>query len=203
MQRKTTKPRKFPKQNRSAKLTESIIEATTRILSTEGYEGLNTNKVAQLAGVSIGSLYQYYPNKESLVIAVAQYLMSEDQKYFEELLTTKNPVDLESKIILMINYFLVHHQSQGKLRNEIYFLVFKLGSKKEVFALRKYLTQVFKDIISLLQPQENQKILEAKAFTLFHACLGILQGVSSETGIINLSLIETQMIKIVHDIALS
>ncbi|MDY0870670.1 TetR/AcrR family transcriptional regulator [Dongia rigui] len=62
--------RKEPSQSRSKATVEAIIEAATRILSVEGWAGFNTNKVAEAAGVSIGSLYQYFPSKLSLVEAI-------------------------------------------------------------------------------------------------------------------------------------
>lgn len=60
-------PKKKPKQARSRETVETLVEATTRILERDGLEGLTTNRVAEVAGVSIGSLYQYFPNKEALV----------------------------------------------------------------------------------------------------------------------------------------
>ncbi len=72
--RRKTQPRKIPKQSRSRELVAAIVEAATRILSTKGYAGTNVNQVAELAGVSIGSLYQYFPSKEALVGAVADKL---------------------------------------------------------------------------------------------------------------------------------
>jgi AcrR family transcriptional regulator len=66
------KPRKLPKQERSRVTVESILIATTRILTEEGYDRFNTNRVAELAGVSVGSLYQYFPNKEALIFALAE-----------------------------------------------------------------------------------------------------------------------------------
>jgi AcrR family transcriptional regulator len=60
-------PRKLPKQDRSRVTVETLIEATTRIIEADGLEGLTTNRVARVAGVSIGSLYQYFPNKAALV----------------------------------------------------------------------------------------------------------------------------------------
>jgi AcrR family transcriptional regulator len=65
-----TEPRKFPRQERSKIAVEAILEATTRILTEEGYDKANTNRIAERAGVSIGSLYQYFPNKESLITAL-------------------------------------------------------------------------------------------------------------------------------------
>ncbi len=65
LQKPSATPRKLPKQERSQATVEAILTATTHILTEEGYNKLTTNRVAELAGVSIGSLYQYFPNKEA------------------------------------------------------------------------------------------------------------------------------------------
>ncbi len=65
-----TIPRKSASQKRSRLTVDALLEATARILVTEGFDRASTNKIARLAGVGIGSLYQYFPNKEALVGAV-------------------------------------------------------------------------------------------------------------------------------------
>jgi AcrR family transcriptional regulator len=78
MQRQVrTKPRKQPRQERAKATVDSILEATARILVKHGFDGLTTNAVAEAAGVSIGSLYQYFPNKEALVTALLERHMEE------------------------------------------------------------------------------------------------------------------------------
>jgi len=68
-------PRKEPTQERAAFTVDAIVTAVEQVLEQGGVAALNTNRVAELAGVSIGTLYQYFPNKESLVGAVqARYL---------------------------------------------------------------------------------------------------------------------------------
>lgn len=62
--------RKEPRQNRSRATVEAILRAGARVLSDAGWAGFTTNRVADLAGVSIGSLYQYFPDKLSLVDAI-------------------------------------------------------------------------------------------------------------------------------------
>lgn len=62
--------RKAPRQARSRATVETIVQAGARILSDVGWAGFTTNKIAELAGVSIGSLYQYFPDKLSLVDAI-------------------------------------------------------------------------------------------------------------------------------------
>lgn len=65
-----TKPRKHASQERSRATVDALIEATARILVREGFDKASTNRIAEKAGVSIGSLYQYFPGKEALVAAV-------------------------------------------------------------------------------------------------------------------------------------
>lgn len=69
----TKRPRKTPKQERSSELVSSILEACVRIFKS-GNKALNfsTRSVAELAGVSVGSLYQYFPNKDALVGALIE-----------------------------------------------------------------------------------------------------------------------------------
>ena len=65
-----TKPRKRASQERSRATVDALIEATARILVKQGFDKASTNRIAEVAGVSVGSLYQYYPGKEALVAAV-------------------------------------------------------------------------------------------------------------------------------------
>src|SRR5687767_7904108 len=61
-------PRIDPRHSRARATVDAIIVAAARILADHGYAGLTTNKVAQRAGVSVGSLYQYFPSKESILV---------------------------------------------------------------------------------------------------------------------------------------
>lgn len=65
-----TNPRKQASQRRSRQTVDTLVEATARVLTKEGYDQASTNRIAEKAGVSIGSLYQYFPSKEALVAAV-------------------------------------------------------------------------------------------------------------------------------------
>ncbi|MBY6266447.1 TetR/AcrR family transcriptional regulator (plasmid) [Azospirillum sp. 412522] len=62
--------RKAPRQARSRATVDALVEAGARILGDDGWSGFTTNKVAERAGVSIGSLYQYFPDKLSLVDSI-------------------------------------------------------------------------------------------------------------------------------------
>nr|WP_206691808.1 TetR/AcrR family transcriptional regulator [Pseudomonas cyclaminis] len=66
--RSSVKPRKLPAQARSRATVEAIVQAATYILTKVGWEGLTTNAIAERAGVNIGSLYQFFPNKEAVIV---------------------------------------------------------------------------------------------------------------------------------------
>jgi AcrR family transcriptional regulator len=65
-------PRKEPQQARSRDLVEAVVEACARVLVARGFADMNVAEVAEVAGVSVGSLYQYFPHKEALVVAVVE-----------------------------------------------------------------------------------------------------------------------------------
>ena len=64
------KPRKLPRQARAQATVDAILDATAHILVRGGVAAVNTNRVADAAGVSIGSLYQYFPGKDALLTAL-------------------------------------------------------------------------------------------------------------------------------------
>lgn len=63
---KSLKLRKLPQQSRSRKTVKRILRSAAHILETEGIEGFNTNAIAEAANISIGSLYQYFPDKDTM-----------------------------------------------------------------------------------------------------------------------------------------
>jgi AcrR family transcriptional regulator len=63
-------PYRKPKQARARATWAAILQAATRIIETEGEDAFTTNRVAETAGVSIGTLYQYFPNKAAILVAM-------------------------------------------------------------------------------------------------------------------------------------
>jgi len=64
--------RKTPSQTRALRTVDTLFEAATRVLQTEGEAGFTTNRIAERAGFSIGTLYQYFPSKEAIVVALVR-----------------------------------------------------------------------------------------------------------------------------------
>ena len=70
-------PRKLPKQARSGATVEAILEAAAQVFERHGYAAGTTNRIAERAGVSIGSLYQYFPNKDAILVALVHRHLAE------------------------------------------------------------------------------------------------------------------------------
>lgn len=67
----TLEPRKIPRQGRSRATVDAILDACAEGLTGRGYEALTTNAISERAGVSIGTLYEYFPNREAIAAALA------------------------------------------------------------------------------------------------------------------------------------
>jgi AcrR family transcriptional regulator len=78
----TAEPRKRPRQTRSTETVDRILAAAARIFDERGYRATTTNHVAAEAEVSIGSLYQYFPNKDALLVALAEQHLADAAERF-------------------------------------------------------------------------------------------------------------------------
>ena len=85
-----TSPRKAPRQARAQATYDAVLEAAARILETDGLGALNTNAVAARAGISVGSLYQYFPSKEAIL---SELLLRERQRFCADLETVRTASD--------------------------------------------------------------------------------------------------------------
>jgi AcrR family transcriptional regulator len=86
-------PRRIPSQARSEQTIRIIFEATAQVLSEHGEAALTTNRIAQRAGVSIGTLYQYFDSKEAIVLAMLAREREQCMSTLDLLLTNADPAD--------------------------------------------------------------------------------------------------------------
>jgi AcrR family transcriptional regulator len=98
MKKTALKPRKKPLQKRSLAMIETILQATARVLERESLTGFNTNRVAEVAGISIGSLYQYFPNKDALIAALIAQNQQSLKLLFEKTIDESKGKSLHASI---------------------------------------------------------------------------------------------------------
>lgn len=82
--KKNTKPRKLPRQQRSIENVERILKAAAEVLEEYGYDHLKTVTIAERAGASVGSVYQYFPNKHAILTMLSERWLEKDNNALEE-----------------------------------------------------------------------------------------------------------------------
>ena len=113
-------PRKSPVQARSALTVEAILEATIQVLLSVGKERLTTTRVAFRAGVSVGTLYQYFPNKRALLQAALKRHLDEVTNAVERVAREQNGNTLDQMATAVITAFLNAKMRDAKTSVALY-----------------------------------------------------------------------------------
>jgi AcrR family transcriptional regulator len=108
-------PRKAPRQSRSALTVAAILDATARILVERGYAATSTNAVAERAGVSVGSLYQYFPNKDALIAALHTRHVEQMKSVIESALVRAMGVSLDDGLAELVEGAVEAHRVDADL----------------------------------------------------------------------------------------
>jgi AcrR family transcriptional regulator len=133
--RSRTRPRKSASQQRSRLTVAALLEATARVLVKEGYENASTNKIAAAAGVSIGSLYQYFPSKEALVTAVIDCHKREMVQLLRAAFAKVMPLPVEPAIRELVTAAIEAHRIDPKLHRILAEQIPRMGRLESVEAL--------------------------------------------------------------------
>lgn len=113
-------PRKSPVQARSAASVDAILEATIQVLLSVGKERLTTTRVARRAGVSVGTLYQYYPNKSSLLQGALKRHLNEVTEAVDRVCREKRGHSLQQMASAFITAFLEAKMRDAKASVALY-----------------------------------------------------------------------------------
>lgn len=109
--------RRMPKQERARVTVDAILEATAQLLIADGMAVLSTNRIAKRAGVSIGTLYQYFPDKNSIVAALGEQVLNRQFAMFERdlLALMVGEPDLEQSVRGVVTSILDYKRMEPEL----------------------------------------------------------------------------------------
>jgi AcrR family transcriptional regulator len=175
MPRKTRiTPRKLPQQDRSKMTVDAILTAAAHILTEDGYDTASTNHIAERAGVSIGSLYQYFPNKEAIMTAVRERHTNEMAEIVESAVSQTAQQSLEAALHELVKACIAAHRIDSNLHQVLHEQVPRLNQSsaeaKILLLLREFLIQRHNEI----QAQNLELtvfILERTIESLVHAAV--------------------------------
>ena len=129
--------RKRPRQARSAAMVEAILEAAARILEDGGLAAFNTNAVAEKAGVSVGSLYQYFPGKAALLAELIRRKRAELMESLEREEASADQRDLPAVINGFIRAAIAHQLDRPRLATSLEYAELMLPIDAETEALKR------------------------------------------------------------------
>jgi AcrR family transcriptional regulator len=112
---KTRQVRRRPKQRRARETVEAVLDAVIRILKRDGYRAITTNRIAEIAGVSIGSVYQYFPDKASIFNALHQRHIDQIDRMVQSKLVEYASSPLEDLMRAMIEAMVDAHVTDPEL----------------------------------------------------------------------------------------
>ena len=122
-----------------------ILEASARILESEGLRGFNTNAVAARAGVSVGSLYQYFPHKDAILMALIHSFEGATHEAILEAIRSGKGRPLKSSLRLFIRALVAMHYRRPRLNRVLEAEEERLGGGSEDFAFRPGLLDLLQE----------------------------------------------------------
>ena len=119
MSRRTAAPlhRREPQQLRARQTVDAILEAVIRILKREGPDAVTTNRIAEVAGVSIGSVYQYFPDKRAIFAALHQRHIEQIDRVMESALIQNASAPLDRLMRALVDAMIDAHSADPELHD--------------------------------------------------------------------------------------
>jgi AcrR family transcriptional regulator len=168
--------RREPKQRRSRETVQAVLEAVQRVLKRHGVEAITTNRIAEAAGVSIGSLYQYFPDKRAIFAALYDRHVDEVRNVIERTMADCTSASLEDFTRELVEGLANVHTEDAELHEIV------SGAVPEgAHGFKSALQASFEQVISRVEqdrytPDEAKRIL----FVLPHMVEALVHGVAHQ-----------------------
>jgi AcrR family transcriptional regulator len=191
--------RRTPRQERAQDTVQVIFEATARILQREGRAALNTNYIAECAGISVGTLYQYFPNKEAILVAMARNELANDEACVIKALT-QPPQDGETDLVRRaIRVLITLHSKRREVRRLAFETLISEGLGDELAQAVQKVAQTCSAESHRLLPERAAPITPASLFVITRAISGVLRAASQEQSpLLGTLEFENELVKLVQ-----
>ena len=159
--------RRAPSQNRAKKTVDRILDAARSILSEEGAGAFNTNRIAQTARVSVGSLYEYFPDKDAIIDRISEDMAKKETEEVLDLLRKKSgvsPIEVVESVVGLLFDLYRNHLS-------LYRGVRTIRAVRESVGTRPAEQVIMEEVRAILAPHARKlgiHDLHRTSFTLFH-----------------------------------
>ncbi len=167
--------RRQPRQGRSLQKVDLVLEATVRLLDTGDIESLTTNAIAEKAGVSIGTLYQYFEGKQAILDALAQREVDGLIARVMAQMTTTPPPPVEQRTRALISAVLQTYGGRTRVHRLLIQYALTRGPGTRLNPLYTAIAGLIVELPKRPDSQARGEVSPADAFVLVHAVAGILR----------------------------
>lgn len=169
---------KSPQQSRSKELVNAIFEATVRVLPKIGNQALTTKKIAEIAGVSIGSLYQYFPNKEAVLMAVMDKSINETKEEVDRNIDQLEGKSVDEAIDFFIDFTIDHFLTDKETVREVFRRAPELNRIPTILDLRQHVVHRLAGVMEHHHPGLTKEDYKRISFIAVNSVLGVLQTIT-------------------------
>jgi AcrR family transcriptional regulator len=190
-----TNPRKNASQARSRATVDALVEATARILVREGFEKTSTNRIAEIAGVSVGSLYQYFPSKEALVAAVIDRHNEEIMGIVRAALTEVADMPIEKAVRRLVTVAIEAHRINPKLHRVLAEQIPRTGQLADVEAFNREIHTLVRAYLESRRKEMRKIDLDVATFV----CVSAIEAVAHNTVLDHAEAMSEKMVRVLVD----
>lgn len=177
---------------------ETIFEATARIIERDGIAALNTNRIAERAGVSIGTLYEYFPNKDAILIAMARQRLAKDERLVRQALATaetEQDVSLARRAI----HAMVGLRDRPKVRRAVIAVHLASGFGSEHARPVQEIAELIVERNTRLLGDKAPQLDGASLFVLTRAVIGVIRAAFEERSLLpGTTSLEDELVRLVE-----
>jgi AcrR family transcriptional regulator len=172
--------RRKPRQVRALDTVEVILEATARILQNEGPAALNTNYIAERAGISVGTLYQYFANKEAILVAMARREIATDEAAVIKAVSEAAQASGIDPVRLALRALITAFAKRRVARRVAFEALFGEGLGNELATSVQKVAQLVGERSDRLLPARTRPVTPTNLFIITRAISGIMRAASQE-----------------------
>ena len=165
---------KAPTQERSRQTVATILDACSRLLISEGFYSITTDKIAKEAGVSIGSLYQFFGNKESVVQAVVKNIIEEDKRIVSEKMRSISPMPPEARVRAMIEMAIEVSRRNSELRAKLTTIQYYVAEAEYISESIRF----FQEVVRYNLPPIPGRDMNRVAYMVVNTFIGLVNTMS-------------------------
>ena len=174
---------------------DALVEATARILVKEGFEKASTNRIAEVAGVSVGSLYQYFPSKEALVAAVIDRHNEEIMAIVRTALIEVADLPVDKAVRKLVTVAIDAHRINPKLHRVLAEQIPRTGQLKDVEAFNREVHTLVRSYLESRRKEMRKVDLDVATFI----CVSAIEAVAHNTVLNGAEMLTERMVKVLVD----